>query len=37
MAQRHGLAFLHLQTGKTIPLIPIEADMTENRFNDGKC
>jgi sugar lactone lactonase YvrE len=37
MAQRHGLAFLHLQTGKTSLLIPIEADMTDNRFNDGKC
>lgn len=37
MAQRHGLAFLHLQTGEITPIIPIEADMTENRFNDGKC
>ena len=37
MAQHHELAFLHLQTGKTISLIPIEADMTENRLNDGKC
>ncbi|MFN7517433.1 MAG: SMP-30/gluconolactonase/LRE family protein [Dolichospermum sp.] len=37
MAQRHGLAFLHLQTGEVTPIIQVEADMTENRFNDGKC
>lgn len=37
MAQRHELAFLHLQTGEITPIIPIEADMIDNRFNDGKC
>ena len=37
MAQRHGLAFLYLKTGEISPIMPIEADMTDNRFNDGKC
>jgi hypothetical protein len=37
IGQRHGLAFLYLQTGEIIPIMQIEADMTENRFNDGKC
>jgi len=32
MAQRNGLAFLYLQTGKISPIMPIEADMTDNRF-----
>ena len=37
MAQRDGLAFLNIQTGDVTPIIPVEADIQDNRFNDGKC
>jgi len=37
MAQRHSLAFLDLQTGETELVQSIEADLPNNRFNDGKC
>ncbi|BCL35592.1 SMP-30/gluconolactonase/LRE family protein [Nostoc sp. MS1] len=37
MAQRHGLTFLNLDNGEVIPIIQIEADKPNNRFNDGKC
>ncbi|MEA5617831.1 SMP-30/gluconolactonase/LRE family protein [Cronbergia sp. UHCC 0137] len=37
MAQRDGLTFLNLQTGEVSPIIPVEANMPDNRFNDGKC
>ncbi|WP_460205212.1 SMP-30/gluconolactonase/LRE family protein [Scytonema sp. NUACC21] len=37
MAQRHRLAFLNTQTGEVTPIIQVEADMPNNRFNDGKC
>jgi len=37
MAQRDKLAFLNLKTGEISPIIPVEADMPDNRFNDGKC
>lgn len=31
------MAFLNLDTGEVIPIIQIEADKPNNRFNDGKC
>ncbi|MBD2343493.1 SMP-30/gluconolactonase/LRE family protein [Anabaena subtropica] len=37
MAQRDGLAFLNLDTREVTPIIQIEADKPDNRFNDGKC
>lgn len=37
MAQRHRLAFLDTQTGIVTPIVEIEADLPNNRFNDGKC
>ncbi|MGB3420452.1 SMP-30/gluconolactonase/LRE family protein [Dolichospermum sp. FACHB-1091] len=37
MAQRNGLAFLHIQTGEVSPIISVEMDIPDNRFNDGKC
>jgi sugar lactone lactonase YvrE len=37
MAQRDGLAFLNIQTGHVTPIIPVEAGIQDNRFNDGKC
>jgi sugar lactone lactonase YvrE len=37
MAQRDRLAFLNTQTGVVTPIIQVEADMPDNRFNDGKC
>jgi len=37
MAQRNGLAFLNTSTGEVSPIIPVEADILDNRFNDGKC
>jgi sugar lactone lactonase YvrE len=37
MALRHHLAFLNTQTGVVTPILEIEADLPDNRFNDGKC
>ncbi|BAZ28198.1 SMP-30/gluconolaconase/LRE domain-containing protein [Cylindrospermum sp. NIES-4074] len=37
MALRHRLAFLNTLTGEVTPIIDIEADLPNNRFNDGKC
>jgi sugar lactone lactonase YvrE len=37
MALRHQLAFLNIQTSEVTPIIEIEADLPNNRFNDGKC
>ncbi|MEM9215397.1 MAG: SMP-30/gluconolactonase/LRE family protein [Cyanobacteria bacterium P01_F01_bin.150] len=37
MALRHGLAYLDLNTGDVIPIITVETDKLNNRFNDGKC
>ena len=32
-----GLAWLDLSSGDVTPIVDPEADMAENRFNDGKC
>ncbi|WP_414544344.1 SMP-30/gluconolactonase/LRE family protein [Nostoc sp. CCY0012] len=37
MALRHQLVFLNTQTGEVTPIVEIEADLADNRFNDGKC
>ncbi len=37
MAQRNGLTLLDTTTGKIEPICAIEADLPNNRFNDGKC
>jgi sugar lactone lactonase YvrE len=37
MAQRHCLAFLDTHTGLVTPIVEIETDLSDNRFNDGKC
>ncbi|MEB3178527.1 MAG: SMP-30/gluconolactonase/LRE family protein [Nostocaceae cyanobacterium] len=37
MALRHSLAFLDVTTGVVTPIMDVEADIPENRFNDGKC
>lgn len=37
IAQRDRLAFLDTKTGELTPLLSLEADKPENRFNDGKC
>lgn len=37
MAQRDRLAFLNTQTGVVTPVVQVEANMPDNRFNDGKC
>ncbi|AFZ25773.1 gluconolactonase [Cylindrospermum stagnale PCC 7417] len=37
MALRHRLAFLNTQTGVVTPIVDIETDLPNNRFNDGKC
>jgi sugar lactone lactonase YvrE len=37
IALRHGLAFLDTQSGEVTPIIQVEADMPDNRLNDGKC
>jgi len=37
MALRHHLAFLDTQTGIVTPIIELETDLPDNRFNDGKC
>ncbi|BBD66695.1 SMP-30/gluconolaconase/LRE domain-containing protein [Nostoc commune NIES-4072] len=37
MLLRHHLAFLNTQTGEVTPILEIEGDLPDNRFNDGKC
>ena len=37
MAQRHRLAFLDLDSQVVTPIAPIEKELPNNRFNDGKC
>lgn len=37
IAQRDRVAFLDTQTGQLTPLLTLEADKPNNRFNDGKC
>ncbi|MFN6566859.1 SMP-30/gluconolactonase/LRE family protein [Dendronalium sp. ChiSLP03b] len=37
MALRHNLAFLDTQKGTVTPIVEIETDLPDNRFNDGKC
>lgn len=37
LAQRDRLAFLNTHTGAVTPLLSVEADKPNNRFNDGKC
>lgn len=37
IAQRNGIAFFHTQTGQVTPILAVEADKPDNRFNDGKC
>ncbi len=37
MALRHHLAFLNTQTGVVTPILEIEGNLLDNRFNDGKC
>lgn len=37
MALRHHLAFLNTHTGKVTPILEIEGNLSNNRFNDGKC
>ena len=37
LAQRHQLAFLNLNSREITPIAPIEQDLPNNRFNDGKC
>ena len=37
MALRHHLAFLNTQTGEVNLILEIEGNLTDNRFNDGKC
>ncbi|WAL58077.1 SMP-30/gluconolactonase/LRE family protein [Thermocoleostomius sinensis] len=37
MAQRDHIAFLDTQSGQVLPILVVEADKPNNRFNDGKC
>lgn len=37
MALRDHLAFLNTQTGVVTPILEIESNLPNNRFNDGKC
>lgn len=37
LAQRHHLTCLDLSSGQVRPLLSLETDRPENRFNDGKC
>ncbi|MBD2260887.1 SMP-30/gluconolactonase/LRE family protein [Pseudanabaena sp. FACHB-2040] len=37
IGQRDRIAFLNTQDGKLTPILTIEADKPDNRFNDGKC
>ncbi|WP_445635930.1 Gluconolaconase [Nostoc sp. DSM 114161] len=34
---RRHLAFLNTQTGEVTPILEVEANMPNNRLNDGKC
>ncbi|RCJ17655.1 gluconolaconase [Nostoc sp. ATCC 43529] len=34
---RRHLAFLNTQTGEVTPILEVEANMPNNRINDGKC
>lgn len=36
-ALQHGFYFLDPKTGRTEPISDPEADLADNRFNDGKC
>lgn len=36
-ATQHGFQALDFETGTLTPLVDPEADLPENRFNDGKC
>jgi sugar lactone lactonase YvrE len=37
IAQRDHIAFLDTQSGQVSPILVVEADKPNNRFNDGKC
>lgn len=37
MVLRDHLAFLNTQTGVVTPILEIESNLPNNRFNDGKC
>lgn len=37
IAGDRGFAFLDIHSGKVTPIADPEADMPDNRFNDGKC
>ncbi|NET39339.1 MAG: SMP-30/gluconolactonase/LRE family protein, partial [Cyanothece sp. SIO1E1] len=37
MAKRKQLAYLDITTGAVIPVMSLELDKPNNRFNDGKC
>ncbi len=37
LAQRHRLALLDLTDGRVTPVLHLETDKPDNRFNDGKC
>jgi len=37
IAGDHGFAFLDPETGTVTPIADPEPDVTDNRFNDGKC
>ncbi len=37
LAQRHQIIRFDLTTGQVEPLLTLERDRPENRFNDGKC
>ncbi|MEA5602968.1 SMP-30/gluconolactonase/LRE family protein [Nostoc sp. UHCC 0252] len=37
MLLRHHLAFLNTQTGVVAPILEVEANLPDNRLNDGKC
>jgi sugar lactone lactonase YvrE len=37
IAQRNHIAFLDTQSGQVSPILVVEADKPNNRFNDGKC
>ncbi|MGG6298245.1 SMP-30/gluconolactonase/LRE family protein [Leptolyngbya sp. AN02str] len=37
MAQRDRIAMLNTKTGAILPVLKVEADKPNNRFNDGKC
>lgn len=37
ITRRRHLAFLNTQTGEVNPILEVEANMPNNRINDGKC